>query len=119
MRFTAVLAIAALPILAQNRLLEFVDRPTDQKILLFINHAYISRPYMARQIQKNCPEVEITQKREHAQFRIDDDFGENRWIANEIALYDKSGDLITTASAKNPKNAIKNLCAAITTVAKN
>jgi hypothetical protein len=117
MRLTLALALLAVPVLAQTRIMEFVDRPADQKkVLLFINRTYISRPYIAKQIGKSCPDVVITQDRERAQFRMDHDFGLHM-IGNDIALYDRAGALITTVSARRPQNAIKDLCAAIETAA--
>lgn len=86
------------------------------RTLLFVNQTYLSRPYIAKELQKSCPAVVITQDKDRAQFRMDHDFGLHR-IGNDIALYDKSGALITTVSARRPNNAIKNLCAAIETAA--
>jgi phage/plasmid primase-like uncharacterized protein len=88
-------------------------QPADQKVLLFINRTYISRPYIAKRLAKSCPEVRITQDAKRAQFRMDHDLGHGGWMGNDISLYDKSGDLITTVYAKKPQNAIKDLCAAI------
>jgi hypothetical protein len=78
-----------------------------------------SRPQtveLMKNFRERCPEVTVTSDKSKADFAVVfDRQGGNSLVnrLNKIAVFDKSGDLIFTASTRALTNAVKDTCEAI------
>lgn len=100
----AALALLALPSLAQS---------PAERVRVYIDSTYISRNQLIKEIGKSCPAVVVTNDRERANYSIIHEFGPFGY-GNHITLFDRSGDILKTVSAKRPGNAVKQACAVLT-----
>ena len=76
---------------------------------VFIAQTQLSRAYLVDHIQKTCPNVVVTITEKSADFAIIHEYSP----FGHIILFNKSGDVIQSISAKRPNTLIRDLCSAI------